>query len=499
MDALGIMPHHGHENIDQCQSHSRTHPCSYISLDLGLRQLRKHYHGHIFYQAIMLPNDISTFRRSDALSAAKDEGIKIAEGGRYDDLVRRFRPPGNFATSQVDQYTSASIPVCTGVRFFVGRLVAQKYVEAALSSRRENDHMLSLTSESDVLRRVLAHPFPPSPSVKCIIVGMNGFDSASLSERAVVAAHLWSEGISAEYIPHSGVMLSLLKRQDSANEIAVSDTNEWTLDQICGVCSLLKIPFVVVVQLHLLREKGSVRLRPIVDLSSTHNGVYESFVPMTSLASEIKERLMSGSLTTKDDAEYEVSSTGSAFDRQIGDSHHQPSRNLSVTSDLECIYVDTDQFYFDFDGVNNKDQKVKNLIKTVKTTKQRAGTFIANMSEVPVIVVDLPFAIIRDFNSTSMFEEGPSIATTTNNLLSTYPKHRKTLKTLAMCLDHLIRRQREEKGSLPNNKSVITILVCSFHDDRFDLLTLDTQTSKSSQNGNEKSATKTKRERHHRR
>ena len=33
-------------------------------------------------------------------------GIKVAEGGRYDDLVRRYRPPGNFGSAIFNHYTT---------------------------------------------------------------------------------------------------------------------------------------------------------------------------------------------------------------------------------------------------------------------------------------------------------------------------------------------------------------------------------------------------------
>ncbi len=299
----------------------------------------------------------------------------------------------------------------------------------------------------------------------------------------------------AEYIPQSGVMLSLLKRRDPLNDIVISDTMEWTLDQICGVCSLLKIPFVVIVQLYLLQDKGSVRLRTILSDSTTaQNGVYESFVKMPSLASEIKERLASGSLTTRDDAKYETSSATSAFDRQMGqgftalrDTSLTSSKHLS-SSDPECIYVDTDQFYQDFEGANNKDPKIKAARKTLKTARQRAGNYITNMAmdDVLVVVVDLPFTIVREFNSAAMFKAGPNVATATVDLLASYPRYKKCLKTLAMCLDHLSRRELEERKPLSHSgrESLLNILVLSFPDDRFDLLTLDIYRSSKSQNTN---------------
>jgi hypothetical protein len=209
-------------------------PPAYISLDLGMRQKSHHYHGHIYFQAIMLTEDPDSVISNDTLLSGDEKGIKIAEGGRYDDLVRRFRPPGNFGASQVDKYTSAPIPVCTGVRFLIGSFVERVYKEAALESIIESQHIKALTTDSDILRRVLAIPFLAKASVQCIVVGMNGFDPTSIPERAMVASHLWANGISAEFIPHSGVILSLLRRAGA--DSTVSDTAKWTVDQLCDLC-----------------------------------------------------------------------------------------------------------------------------------------------------------------------------------------------------------------------------------------------------------------------
>ena len=60
---------------------------AYVSLDLGMRQRLKHYHGHVFFQAILLPEDLESIMSNDALLAGGGRGIKVAEGGRYDELV----------------------------------------------------------------------------------------------------------------------------------------------------------------------------------------------------------------------------------------------------------------------------------------------------------------------------------------------------------------------------------------------------------------------------
>lgn len=90
----------------------------YISLDLGLRQRRNHYHGYTLYQCISLTdayfddvaNGDDVIETNETILSSSGPGLKIAEGGRYDDLVRRYRPPGNFGSSLLNQYTTAPIP-----------------------------------------------------------------------------------------------------------------------------------------------------------------------------------------------------------------------------------------------------------------------------------------------------------------------------------------------------------------------------------------------------
>ena len=102
-----------------------------------------------------------------------------------------------------------------GIRFAVGKLVELLYYEATVVDHGDNSSLDVSQMERhgiDFLRRTLGHPLKMSSSVQCIVASPNGMDSSSSSERFLVAAHLWSEGISAEYMPQSGVMLSLLKR-----------------------------------------------------------------------------------------------------------------------------------------------------------------------------------------------------------------------------------------------------------------------------------------------
>lgn len=405
--------------------------------------------------------------------------------------VRRFRPPGNFGDSQLDQYTSAPIPVCTGVQFMLGAFVERVYVEAALESRRESEHTSSMASKPEVLRRMLAIPYSSQPSVQCIVVSWKGFDSVSLPERAIVASHLWAKGVSAEYMPHSGVMLSLLKH--AGTEAVVSDTNVWTVDQIFDLCCILRIPFVVVVQLRLLKESKTVRLRHTIDPSSAPNE-YET-IPLASLASEIRDRIRYGVITPNDRAEYERSIPTSPHSTHKETSSSR-TRMSTLATDFECVYVDTDQFYVNLDKASGKDQKLKAVLKVTKTIQLKAGPYIEDGLH-NLLVVDLPFRIIREFNSAAMYHQGPSIVAGTMEFLEKHSKHKRTLKTFALCLDFLLRHYDEEKAKpfASAKETLLSILVYSCPDDRFDLLTLETYRDAKNNMSNDSTGSKAPRKR----
>ena len=63
---------------------------AYISIDLGLRNRRKHFSGRLYFQAVLLRNDFFHGGGENNVYATVDgKGTRIAEGGRYDDLVRQ--------------------------------------------------------------------------------------------------------------------------------------------------------------------------------------------------------------------------------------------------------------------------------------------------------------------------------------------------------------------------------------------------------------------------
>lgn len=225
----------------------------FLSIDLGLRQRRKHFHGQVFFQCITIPDDffdqLDDGQVSNDMLLSSGRGSKIAEGGRYDDLVRKSRPPGNFGSTLFHEYTAASIPKCVGVRFSVGKLVELAYLDAALSSTNSTTEgqLISDTTKFsldkhgiDVLRTTLAHPFNlMQSSIKCIVTGVNALDGTDSFDRFLVASQLWAEGISAEYMAQSGVINSFIR--ENREELYGAGTSGWSVEDVCGVCAILKV------------------------------------------------------------------------------------------------------------------------------------------------------------------------------------------------------------------------------------------------------------------
>lgn len=92
LSSLGIIQDDGGPSLSTHEHlNGSLHPPTFISLDLGLRQRRKHFHGQIYFQAIILEDSClnnaeeSIENNSDVLTSRA--GVKIGEGGRYDKLV----------------------------------------------------------------------------------------------------------------------------------------------------------------------------------------------------------------------------------------------------------------------------------------------------------------------------------------------------------------------------------------------------------------------------
>jgi hypothetical protein len=485
----------------------------FISLDLGLNQRRKHYHGGTIFQCIALPNDffktkVDLTEHNETIIAPSGRGIKIADGGNYSELVRKNRPPGNFVSAIESQYTVARIPLCVGVRFSIGSIVEMVYLASTISGRNAFSEMNSSgeflqrtgteKQSMELLRRSLGHPLHYVAPVRVVVASVHGLDEASTPERFMVASHLWNSGISAEYLPHSGFALSLVNRmhKDSVDSTGSSD---WSLLELQGVCALLRVPFIAIVQPHLLKDKGSVRLRrvpcdlipqgPNASNSVVNTGSFsEAVVSLENLASTILDASSSRGGEDNHDA---VSVDGSG-----------PPRSGLREARVDCIFVDHDQYISSTREVSkNETPHYKNTLKAMKGVKHAAQNFLATLPDpasladiglegIPVFaVMEVSFFILREMGTEIMRREKSEMSTAgaCAVMMERYPKHRRVLRTLSLAMDNFMKQSHnfwnsigEPMGGGPSmssgmgtaTPSMIPVLLYSKMDDRFDMITL---------------------------
>ena len=424
----------------------------FVSLDLGFRQRRKHYHGQLLFQAISVSGDYSkkTGTKHEHLDVFLAGGFatRLAEGGRYDELVRKYRPPGGAFGS--------SIPVCTGVRFFIGAFVEQAYQRAAESAKNVQPirRGSSVHAQIESIRGELGHPLPKHHPIKCLVVSNNGLDAASLNDRARVASILWQSGISCEYACNASALTNPLVHRNISGA-----TSDLSLEDLTGMASVFRIPFIIVAQPHLLRERGSVRLRRIVG-----EAFEEEFISLDELASKIKEQLTLYETTTGT-----ARSTGNP--EMVGRKLSTGDENkTSSSAAIQCIYCDEAEYHVQQDlekrkGTSSDKATAKAAKKELSRAMQKAEAYINCISTssslglgTPVIASALPYLILRDLGTALVTHATTSDALA--GITARYPNYRRLLKTVGMSIEHTMGEKVSQKQR--------ELLFYSIPDDRFD-------------------------------
>jgi len=364
-----------------------------------------------------------------------------------------FRPPGNFGSANINEFTAAKVPNCVGVQFFLPKLIERIYSDAAHDAKWQGHSFV------ESLRRSIGHPLLHSSiPIQCIVTSESGLDLATCSERAQIASFLWSAGISCEYLAQSSVMLSLLRHFWSD---ANSSVHEWSssVERICGICAILNIPFVVIIQPHLLKSKSAVKLRQTTACTASgplYKGS-EEIVSIASLPSSLLDRLSSVS-DVKDDT-------------HLTDLTNQPataveSSNVQVQPvvDIECIYVGTDQYFDNEHRVNNA--QWKHINKIMKSSSQKMASHINDVFDqtIPVIAIELPFRVVRDIGSILIFDGIESL--NSSEVAAKYPQHKKLLRNLMYALDALTRKDPSHRISGGDTQVFLYSIPC----DQYDLI-----------------------------
>lgn len=245
-----------------------------------------------------------------------------------------------------------------------------------------------------------------------------------------------------------------------------------------------QIPFVVVIQPHTLRDKGTVRLRSVMH---SHNATEnysgnEKIVSLESLPGTILDLSFSDGTehphhVSSDQAESSVLTSGS--------SSNYRNSNRSTEPSIECIYVQNDQFFDSERPVSKEVNNHKSILKTIRGIMQRAEGFVSTIGDptltesIPVFAVaDLSFWCLRDFGTNLMKKNHDRCSSNAcQETIDDYPSHKRGIKTLGSAIDGYMRRQgywqaggSSGKGSSPQEAK---LLLFSKQDDRFDLITLE--------------------------
>ena len=198
----------------------------------------------------------------------------------------------------------------------------------------------------------------------------------------------------------------------------------------------MNIPYVVVVQPHLLRDKGSVRLRRI-QFDSNMAGASSSSEKFVSLLN-LPAAILDGHFDDCDHP-FEPNDDMNVFD---GNEGYGQSRQSGKPASVECIYVEADQFWGSEKQLPKSDnQNWKSILKSLKTVSQRSEAYLESLSGTPtshgavVFAVDLPFWVLREFGTSLMRRGEFTAARASAETIERHPKHKRLLKTLSMAID----------------------------------------------------------------
>ena len=353
------------------------------------------------------------------------------------------------------------VPDCVGLVFFMNKFIERKYVDIVGNEVMELKSSKN-ASYIECVRRGIGQPLLDEiQPVQVIIISENGLDDATCSERAIIASYLWRGGVRAEYLAQTSVMLSLLRH------FSLQDWSS-SVERVSKVAAILNIPFVVVMQPHLFKAKGVVKLRQTtIDLPSgpIFNNASDELVPIAILASVILDRLgdSNESDNTKKDLLHQASNEGS-----------NDISAIQSKFDFNCLFVDSDQYY---DGESKLGtDKWKQVKKVMRTSSQNVMDHLCDVLDAtcgpttPLLALDLHFRVVRDVGSLLIFEGIGSL--NNEQLAGEYPQHKKIFRNLMYCLDALVRKYESKgNGSTPVNRE-LSVVLYSIPCEKYDIVSI---------------------------
>ena len=222
---------------------------------------------------------------------------------------------------------------------------------------------------------------------------------------------------------------------------------------------------------------------------------YEDFIPLSSLVSTIRERLQLNNVLNHSsviEQEQTDIGTGSDFCKSSNqckssdkESSHYVQRHPSTQPNVECVLVEEEDSR---DKILGRYQK--RMLKNKVT--QQAEIYLnglcnsslgCNSKRLPVLAVNIPFGVMRDFG-TFVMKNSISIMKCITDFIRINLIHKKVIRSLATDLDLLIRRRRDNtnhndieknKGYLSNSISSMSVFLYSIPEEKFDLVSIELQ------------------------
>jgi len=241
------------------------------------------------------------------------------------------------------------------------------------------------------------------------------------------------------------------------------------------------------VQPHLLKDKGSVRLRRVLSEggmeASSGNG-NEQYVALEDLAWTIRD--LSSETNGGIEERTEDVSDGHV---PISSTNAREQQLKTFKPSIDCVFVDNDQ-YFGSDRPTPKGElSWKAISKTMKSILQRGESFVSSLidsskqsskdSLTIFAVAEVPFLILREFGTCLMKRSKEHSANgACHEMIDLHPKYKRVIKTLGGAIENYMKRKGFWMvGSNSQSQHVphlnIIILLYSKIDDRFDMVTLD--------------------------
>ncbi|CAI5745036.1 unnamed protein product [Peronospora destructor] len=388
-------------------------------LDLGLSPRPERYTSGFIFQAILLEEASYSDHNGDTTAslsvATTDNQIVIAEGGRYDALISRFK--------LTTAYANASSVAAMGVRFAIDKIV-------------------SLLAEF-MCTALLEFKSPASEVLtggRKVLVCSAGKASDTMLFRMQIAMLLWGHDISAEYLHPEPLHLEDLE----------------------DYCAQQNIQWMVIVQNHMMREKQQVKIRAVKNHSDAD--VVTNVTSLPECIAEIQANV--GKSSHGDTAaggrrghDYFGESMNSSTSGGGGNNSSSPGNTCQPIFDVRVIdakYQSRDRNYRNY---QLDTQKV-----TRRVSKWISSSFSARGDDaMKVLSIDLPFSLVREMSSALMEEGHDGIDT----MCSKNPRYRKQLKYT----------MEEILTLMPNSTSRGVgreryVLLHSMVDDRYDMMSL---------------------------